>query len=174
MYGNLVRYTPSQSGKAEEFTSYGITLINSITQVNKDTLALATANGLYLLNKQAGNFRQYFTSPSNADTRSNSFIYSMYFPSPDKVWFGTDGGGINLLDLKTGKAVTYSTADGLPSNYVYSILPDNEGHLWLSTDKGLAYITPSPTPRLPRRVGKRIQLHVLHPPEKRRLHLRKY
>lgn len=148
MYGNLVRYTPSQAGKAEEFTSYDITLINSITQVNKDTLALATANGLYLLDKQTGNFRQYFTSPSNADTRSNSFIYSMYFPAPDKVWFGTDGGGINLLDLKTGKAVTYSTADGLPSNYVYSILPDNKGHLWLSTDKGLAYITPSPTPEI--------------------------
>lgn len=148
MYGNLVRYTPSQAGKAEEFTSYDITLINSITQVNKDTLALATANGLYLLDKQTGNFRQYFTSPSNADTRSNSVIYSMYFPAPDKVWFGTDGGGINLLDLKTGKAVTYSTADGLPSNYVYSILPDNKGHLWLSTDKGLAYITPSPTPEI--------------------------
>lgn len=148
MYGNLVKYTPSQAGKAEEFTSYDITLINSITQVNKDTPALATANGLYLLDKQTGNFRQYFTSPSNADTRSNSFIYSMYFPAPDKVWFGTDGGGINLLDLKTGKAVTYSTADGLPSNYVYSILPDNKGHLWLSTDKGLAYITPSPTPEI--------------------------
>lgn len=148
MYGNLVRYTPPQAGKAEKFTSYDITLINSITQVSKDTLALATANGLYLLDKQTGNFQQYFTSPSNADTRSNSFIYSMYFPSSDKVWFGTDGGGINLLDLKTGKAVTYSTADGLPSNYVYSILPDNEGHLWLSTDKGLAYITPSPTPEI--------------------------
>ena len=28
--------------------------------------------------------------------------------------------------------------------------------------------------RLPRRTGKRIQLHVLHPPEKRRFHLRKH
>lgn len=148
MYGNLIRYTPPQAGKAEKFTPYSITLINSITTVGKDTIALATANGFYLLNKQTGNFKQYFTSPSNADTRSNSFIYSMYFPTPDKVWFGTDGGGINLLDLKTGKAVTYSTADGLPSNYVYSILPDNEGHLWLSTDKGLAYITTSPSPAI--------------------------
>lgn len=146
MYGNLIQYTPPQAGKAEKFTPYNITLINSITTVGKDTIALATANGFYLLNKQTGNFKQYFTSPSNADTRSNSFIYSMYFPTPDKVWFGTDGGGINRLDLKTGKAVTYSTADGLPSNYVYSILPDNEGHLWLSTDKGLAYITTSPSP----------------------------
>lgn len=143
MYGNLVRYTPATTPNPAQFATYDITLINSITPVSKDTLALATANGFYLLNKQTGNFRQYFTSPANADTRSNSFIYSMYFPSPDKVWFGTDGGGINLFDLTTGKAVTYSTADGLPSNYIYSILPDNEGRLWLSTDKGLAYITPT-------------------------------
>lgn len=141
MYGNLVRYTPATTSNPERFTTYDISLINSITHVSKDTIALATANGLYLLNKQSGDFRQYFTTPANADTRSNSFIYSMYFSSPHKVWFGTDGGGINLLDLITGKAVTFSTADGLPSNYVYSILPDSEGRLWLSTDKGLAYIT---------------------------------
>lgn len=148
MYGNLVRYTPAVAGKPENFTSYNITLINSITSVNKDTIALATVNGFYLLNKRSGIFKQHFTSPTSIGTRSNSFIYSMYFPSPDKVWFGTDGGGINLFDLKTGKATTYSTANGLPSNYIYSILPDKEGRLWLSTDKGLAYITPSPSPEV--------------------------
>lgn len=149
MYGDLVRYTPPKAQKPESFTSYNITLINSITPVSKDTMALATANGFYLLDKQTGTYRQYFTSPSNADTRSNSFIYSMHFTDSDKVWFGTDGGGINLFDLKTGKAITYSTADGLPSNYVYSILPDDQGRLWISTDKGLAYINPaSSTPEI--------------------------
>ena len=148
MYGNLVRYTPAAKGKPENFTNYNITLINSITTVNKDTIALATVNGFYLLNKRTGKFKQYFTSPAYADTRSNSFIYSMYFTSDSKVWFGTDGGGINLFDLKTEKAITYSTANGLPSNYIYSILPDKEGRLWLSTDKGLAYITPSPSPEV--------------------------
>lgn len=148
MYGNLVRYTPAKAGKPETFKTYEITLINSISPLYNDTIALATTNGIYLLNKQTGTFQQYFTSPPNAGTRSNSFIYSMYFPTSDKVWFGTDGGGINLLDLKSGKAVTYSTANGLPSNYVYSILPDSQGHLWLSTDKGLAYITPSRSPEI--------------------------
>ncbi len=148
MYGELLRYIPPKAGKEESFVPYGIMLINSITCVNKDTLAIATANGFYLLNKRTGIFRQYFSSPSAAGTRSNSFIYSMYFPTADKVWFGTDGGGINLFDLNTGQAVTYSTADGLPSNYIYSIMPDREGHLWLSTDKGLAYITLSPSPAI--------------------------
>ena len=123
-------------------------MINSISIVNKDTLAIATANGFYLLNSHTGIFRQYFTAPSFAETRSSSFIYSMYFPTPGKIWFGTDGGGINLFDLKTGKATTFSTANGLPSNYIYSILPDKLGRLWLSTDKGLAYITPLPSPEI--------------------------
>lgn len=148
LYGKLVRYVPAKAGQPERFVPYNITLVNSITTVNRDTIAIATTNGFYLLNKRTEVFKHHFSSPPNADTRSNSFIYSMYFPEADKVWFGTDGGGINLLDMRTGKAVTYSTANGLPSNYIYSILPDKEGRLWISTDKGLAYITLSPTPKV--------------------------
>lgn len=145
MYGKLSRYTPVRKSLPEKVTTYDITLINSITAVNKDTMAIATANGFYLLNKNTGFFRHYFAHPSGADTQSNSFIYSMYFPTPSDVWFGTDGGGLNHFDLLTEKAVTYSTANGLPSNYIYSIFPDEHGHLWISTDKGLAHISLSPS-----------------------------
>ena len=147
MYGKLMRFSP-KARALEQFETYNITHINSIVSKNKDTLAIASVNGFYLLDKKTGFFRQYFQSPTNAGTRSNSFIYSMYFPSRNKVWFGTDGGGINLFDLKTLKARTYSTEDGLPSNYVYSILPDSQGHIWVSTDKGLAYMTMTSSPEV--------------------------
>lgn len=147
-YGNLVRYTPPGKQRKEAFHYYDITLINSIAVVNKDTISLATANGFYLLNKHNGDSKHYFSAPSLLGIKSNSFIYSMYFQSPTQVWFGTDGGGINFFDIKTQKAITYSTADGLPSNYVYGILPDKKGRLWLSTDKGIAYINPTKLPEI--------------------------
>ncbi|NDV83046.1 two-component regulator propeller domain-containing protein [Bacteroides sp. 51] len=143
MYGNLIKYTPPGKDRKESFTYYNIDLVNSINIVNRDTIAIATVNGFYLLNKHTRIFKHYFSEPRLAGTKSNSFIYSMYFATPNQVWFSTDGGGINLFDLTTEQATTYSTANGLPSNYVYAILPDREGRLWLSTDKGLAYIDPS-------------------------------
>lgn len=56
-------------------------------------------------------------------------------------WIGTKGGGINCLDLQTGKFSYITTNQGLPNNVVYGILPDQSGHFWCSTNRGLARIT---------------------------------
>ncbi|MCO6488827.1 MAG: helix-turn-helix domain-containing protein, partial [Phaeodactylibacter sp.] len=53
------------------------------------------------------------------------------------LWAGTKGGGLNRLDRQTGKFKHYKTEQGLPDNVVYGILPDDNGHLWLSTNRGL-------------------------------------
>jgi signal transduction histidine kinase/DNA-binding response OmpR family regulator/ligand-binding sensor domain-containing protein len=53
------------------------------------------------------------------------------------LWVGTKGGGLNRLDRQTGAFQHYKTDQGLPDNVVYGILPDDHGHLWLSTNRGL-------------------------------------
>lgn len=62
--------------------------------------------------------------------------------TPDALWIGTVGGGLNRYDVKTGQFTWYSTKHGLPSNTVYGILTDSSGLLWLSTSKGLARLDP--------------------------------
>ncbi|MGD2147942.1 MAG: GAF domain-containing protein, partial [Anaerolineae bacterium] len=50
---------------------------------------------------------------------------------------------LQRLDAATGLVVaTYDEKDGLPNNVVYSVLPDGEGHLWLSTNLGLSEFDP--------------------------------
>ncbi|MBP6238697.1 MAG: response regulator [Saprospiraceae bacterium] len=57
---------------------------------------------------------------------------------PDKyVWISTKGGGINRLDKLTGTFLHLSSSDGLPDNVVYGLLPDESGHIWGSTNKGI-------------------------------------
>lgn len=53
-------------------------------------------------------------------------------------WIGTQGGGLLLLDRKSGQFLRYTTNDGLPSNTVLRILEDNKENLWLSTYNGLS------------------------------------
>jgi len=51
------------------------------------------------------------------------------------LWFGTTGEGVYCYD---GKLFTqFTVQDGLNSNYVYSILEDKIGHIWIGTDSGL-------------------------------------
>ncbi|MFD2571896.1 ATP-binding protein [Spirosoma soli] len=53
------------------------------------------------------------------------------------LWIGTFGSGLCQLDKMTGQIKQFTTAQGLPNNVIYTILPDGHGHLWLSTNRGL-------------------------------------
>ena len=59
------------------------------------------------------------------------------------LWVGTNGGGLNKLDKRSGKVECYTTKDGLPNNVVYGIEADERGNLWLSTNKGLSRFDPA-------------------------------
>ncbi|MFT5142151.1 MAG: signal transduction histidine kinase/ligand-binding sensor domain-containing protein [Rhodothermales bacterium] len=62
--------------------------------------------------------------------------------TPDAIWVGTIGGGLNRYDVITGHFTWYTMADGLPNNTIYGILVDDRGLLWLSTANGLARFDP--------------------------------
>lgn len=137
LLGKLTKFNPTLN----THTNYDIDFVNSITQLNTDTIAVATANGFFLLNKESGKLSHLFTSPKDIGVKSNSSIYSMLL-FDDYLWFGTDGGGLNKYNLKTNEVVNYSTKQGLPSNYVYGIIPDNKKRLWISTSNGLVCFIP--------------------------------
>lgn len=65
----------------------------------------------------------------------------MVYQNSRHVWIGTDGGGLYDYDLKTNKLRNYTTQESLPSNTVYGLIKGKNGKLWLSTDKGLAFIS---------------------------------
>jgi len=54
------------------------------------------------------------------------------------LWIATFGGGLDRLDLTTGTIRHFTTADGLSNNFVYGLLDDGLGHLWISTNRGLS------------------------------------
>src|SRR4029078_3720582 len=51
-------------------------------------------------------------------------------------------GGLCKLNRKTNDFKRYSTANGFPSNFMISILEDEEKNLWISTTKGLVRFNP--------------------------------
>lgn len=56
----------------------------------------------------------------------------------DKVlWIGTNGNGLKSYDPDSGEVLHYTIEDGLPNNVIYGILPDEQGDLWLSSNRGI-------------------------------------
>lgn len=72
----------------------------------------------------------------------NNHITVIFSDSKDNLWIGTHGGGLNKFNSATNRFEVISTDNGLPSNLIYAIEEDSGGHLWISTNKGLAEYDP--------------------------------
>ena len=77
--------------------------------------------------------------PEDANSISSNNIKSLNLKN-EQLWIGTNGGGLNRMDLKTGKVNILTTETGLSNNVIYSILDDQHGNLWLSSNKGITKV----------------------------------
>jgi ligand-binding sensor domain-containing protein len=98
-------------------------------------LWLATLGGAYHCTLQGDAFltnsKQVFERVSGSDFQGTYYIYSVFVDSQNRVWFGTDGDGITVLERGVFKK--FDKNDGLLSNIVYSITEDSDHKIWFST-----------------------------------------
>ncbi|NIO80577.1 MAG: helix-turn-helix domain-containing protein [Candidatus Aminicenantes bacterium] len=52
-------------------------------------------------------------------------------------WIATDGAGLKRLTLKDGMVTSYTTANGMTTNFIYQFLEDSQGNFWLMSDSGI-------------------------------------
>ena len=133
--GTLVCMTPQR-----QFRTFPIDYVHHITAIDRNILAIATANGFYIIDIANAKLRKLFDYPQRYGIRSNSYINFICPQDKNHLWLATDGGGLVLFNIATGKAHVYTTTNGLPSNYVYSVAIDAKRRVWTSTDHGLAYM----------------------------------
>lgn len=113
----------------------------AVHQQNDSILWLGTIDGLLRFNKNTGEWKQFKNNPANTSSLSFDLIFSLCADPiyPGKyLWIGTNGGGLNRFDFTAEKFLHYSTKDGLPNDVIYGVLSDDDGNLWISTNKGLS------------------------------------
>lgn len=82
----------------------------------------------------------------SADAGNSKFnkLTSVFEDSHRRLWITTEGGGFYLFERETGRLKPFNSAwPGLPNDVVYRIEEDNDGFLWLSTNKGLVQFDPN-------------------------------
>ncbi len=106
---------------------------------------IGARNGLHYFEKNSGRLTTYVNDINNPQSLSFNHVVSI-LPDPlepEKIlWIGTGGGGLNRFNIAKGLFRHYSTAEGLANDMVYGILPDDEGNLWISTNRGLSRFNP--------------------------------
>lgn len=85
-------------------------------------------------------FTHYRNDPENPNSLSNDFIRIIYEDRDGIFWIGTEGGGLNKFDKKSGTFAAYKSdlknPNSLSNDYIFSIHEDKNGILWLGTFGG--------------------------------------
>lgn len=146
--GGLNRFDP----KTGQFTVYKNNPGDSLSLPNNSIWCLypesdryiwiGTSGGLSRFDTEKGVFYNFRNEPNNENSLSHNRVRSIYASGNDIYWIGTVA-GFNRFDFKTKIFTHFFEKDGLPNGYIYGILPDSLGRLWLSTNKGLSRFDPS-------------------------------
>jgi len=109
--------------------------INFISEDSRGRIIIGTPNGLFFL--QDRRFQKY-------TALIDENILTFYENKSGEMFIGTSGRGLARFKpgIKNSALIPFSTLNGAPDNYIFSISEDPSGNLWMSSFKGIFRISP--------------------------------
>ena len=156
-YGNGLSLVKNPYGNDTKFIRINHNNSNLSTNLVRNTMVDASGNlwvattfGLNMLeekNIESGHYRFRVFMHNTADEKSLVYndIIHMFQDSRGNLWFGTFGGGADMLQKFDGQKVFFNHFDPeIVTRYsiIFGILEDNSGKIWLSSENGLIRYDP--------------------------------
>jgi ligand-binding sensor domain-containing protein len=161
--GQGLNYT---SAYFKKFTTYGQSIDNprgmsfssvrALYEDQKGYIWVGGYGGINRLERKSNEFLHvlsYGKSGLSGSEKSNSINAAIYCIQPDfheperRLWLGTEGGGLFRLDISNFKIENFNIYDrerfAFPvGSAVFTLLNDEQGYLWLGTEKALNKLNP--------------------------------
>ncbi|MDF2438758.1 MAG: putative periplasmic ligand-binding sensor domain protein [Bacteroidota bacterium] len=137
---NIFRSYKSDPSKSNSISNNKV--ISLSVDADNKVWAGTNGGGLELYDRSVDGFTHFKSNTEDSTTLSSDRIRSI-LPDGNFLWIGTDGGGLNKMNVHTKKVIQFSEKNGLPNNVVYGIVKDEKGNIWLSTNNGLSKLNPS-------------------------------
>ena len=102
----------------------------------------STGAGLGKYNELDDSIDFYRHDPQNNQSISSDSIGGILRASDDRYWVSTDNAGLNEFFPETGTFTQFGLADGFTTMTLNSIVEDDHGFLWISSDLGLFKFDP--------------------------------
>lgn len=125
------------------FTNFYEDVINATTIFldSKGRLWVGAKDGMLLYNAAQSSFT-YFEFDKNPNRPAGTYFMILSVNEHQgKLWIGTFNSGLwamDITDLNKPEIKNISQGKGLPDNTVYATIPDNDGNLWMSTNRGIS------------------------------------
>ncbi|MGE5393484.1 MAG: two-component regulator propeller domain-containing protein [Candidatus Saccharibacteria bacterium] len=127
---------------ADEWNPYSLVTnkINCIYRDHVGDMWVGTIIGISKYSPGKSKFKRFISNSNIPNQLSNNNTLCFAEGKGNVIWIGTDGGGLNKLDRKTGLFTCFQHQEGnkntLSSNAVISVCEDHEGTVWMGTYHG--------------------------------------
>ena len=122
-------------------TRNGLDSIRSITEDAQGNLWIATASGLVKLDADTGVSRHFLPIKDDANSLSHRWVRVVKFDNNNRLWIGTEGGGISVYEPHSDKFFQIRANSGNPNalsnDNINDIYFDQQNNLWIGTENGL-------------------------------------
>ena len=108
--------------------------VNAVAQTNDGYLWIGTYSGLYMYDGVK------FSEVHLEEHVRN--VMSLFVDSKGRLWIGTNDSGVVCFDQTLGKAMRYSTENGLAADSVRSIGEDARGNIYIGSVQYVSVVSP--------------------------------
>ena len=138
--------TPTPNPEARTATGKLIPNARFITD-NKGHKWVYNDTGVLWQSKEGGIFEPLPLIPPEILSLVSLERYNIFHDSRGIIWIATFGNGLFAIDPDTGQPDHFTTAHGLPTNYLHCVTEDRSGEIWVGTDySGMVKISVSKYP----------------------------
>ena len=120
--------------------------IESILPTSDGKLWIGSSAGLNLFDIASGTAEKIVPDPNDPHSLSTAWVSALSVDSRGRLWAGTLGGGINILEKRDENGhprfLRLGEAQGLPNASAAMLQTDRMGRIWVSTNDGLAVVDP--------------------------------
>lgn len=124
---------------AQKYPRLNSILISVLYRDSKDRIWIGTEESLFVYAN--GKLEEWKDHTSNTPALIQAFCITE--DSNHHIWIGSSVGLYKSADGSNEQLTRYSTKDGLPNNFIYGVLEDGRGRLWITTNRGLSCFDPS-------------------------------
>lgn len=134
--GTFTSYTAGESGNSLPGNH-----INALTRDRMTgSIWIGTERGLSNFDPASGRFTNY-PEGSGPLHLSSSSVTSLFMDKKGRLWVGTRGAGLNILDARRTRFTLFTHKDGLANDVIRAVNEDPVGQFWVSSNKGLSRVT---------------------------------
>ena len=139
-------YYNRQTDSFEAISEFEGVNVTSLSEDSFGKIWISTyANGIYCYDSTTGKILRHFSSSQTGCNRiPTDKISSIFVDSKDRVWAIGLTYGFSVYESGLGQFKSYDSKScaGLSTDVYFNAIEDNNGNVWISSDKGLLEVNP--------------------------------